>query len=480
MKSLISFSEGSKATQVICALLINIPVFSYGASIGWMSPMSLLLQSEESPRAVPLTDIELSWMASIAYLVCLPGSWILAIIADNIGRKNTLFIISLSALASWTLLLCSVETWALITARALVGVTMSGVYVVCPIYIKEISDDSIRGSLGCLIGVFHTVGNLFLYVIGDILDYNTILWICLSIPFIHMLIFITMPETPSYLMKRGKDEQALNALAWLRCKSENDVDVIKELEHIRNEQENDAEANKFLLKSIYNNKILFRAFCIALIAVLAREACGAVPVLNFAGEIFTVASEGSGLILSPNQQAILLGAVQVLGSVVASSVVEKTGRKSLMFFTSLLSGISMGSLATWFLLKELGVYATSWVPLLTLCMCIFCDSAGLQPVAMVVAGEIFSFKYRGTVMAIAMSIASFSDFIQLLFFKPLATQIGIYVAFYFFAVVCFFIGAYVIFVIPETRGRTLEDIYGDLIKKKDRIVVAEKYVAAEP
>lgn len=75
------------------------------------------------------------------------------------------------------------------------------------------------------------------------------------------------------------------------------------------------------------DKILFRAFRIAMVIALAREVCGAVPVLNFAGEIFARASEGTGLVLTPNQQAMMLGAVQVAGSALASSVIEKTGRK---------------------------------------------------------------------------------------------------------------------------------------------------------
>lgn len=64
-----------------------------------------------------------------------------------------------------------------------------------------------------------------------------------------------------------------------------------------------------------------------MVTTLSREACGAVPVLNFAGEIFSLASSDNNLRLSPNQQAMLLGGVQVLGSALASSLVEKSGRK---------------------------------------------------------------------------------------------------------------------------------------------------------
>ncbi|CAG9570592.1 unnamed protein product [Danaus chrysippus] len=214
-----------------------------------------------------------------------------------------------------------------------------------------------------------------------------------------------------------------------------------------------------------------------MVTTLSREACGAVPVLNFAGEIFSLASTDNKLRLSPNQQAMLLGGVQVLGSTLASSLVEKSGRKPLLFTTSLLSGISMCTLASWFLLREYGILAPSWLPLVTLCVCIFCDSSGLQPMSVVITGEIFSFRYRGTVLAITMAVASLFDFIQLLFFKSLANAVGIHVSFYFFGILCLLMALYVILVIPETRARSLEDIYKDLVKKKDlKGIVDDRYV----
>lgn len=67
-------------------------------------------------------------------------------------------------------------------------------------------------------------------------------------------------------------------------------------------------------------------------------------------------------------------------------------------------------------------------------------------------------------MAITMSVASFADFLQLLFFKPLANAVGIYVAFYFFGIVCILMAAYVIFIVPETKGKSLNDIYKSISK----------------
>ncbi|XP_041988244.1 facilitated trehalose transporter Tret1-like [Aricia agestis] len=475
------FSEGSKVNQVLCAILINIPVFSYGTCVGWMSPMSLLLQSDRSPRETPLTDVEISWMAAVPYVVCVCFDFLIAEISDKFGRKFATIFMSCGNIASWGLLLICTDFWALILARAIIGISMAGSFVTCPMYTKEISDDSIRGSLGCLVILFQTSGNLFLYVIGDIFDYYTILWICIAIPVVHILLFLYMPESPSYLIKKKQNEKAIKALAWLKCKGEMDSDVTREVDLITKEQASDEKPNSFLLKTMLSDKLLRRVFTIAMVVTLAREVCGAVPVLNFAGDIFAFASSDSAVVFSPNQQAMILGAVQVIGSVLASSVVEKTGRKSLLFISSLLSGLSMCALASWFLLRDFNIGAPSWIPLLTLCLCIFCDASGLQPISVVLCGEICSYKYRSTVMAVTMATSSLADFVQLLLFKPLANVIGIHVAFYFFGGICLLMAVYVIFQIPETKARSLEDIYRDLSKdaaKKAKEKEAEATVAA--
>jgi hypothetical protein len=64
----------------------------------------------------------------------------------------------------------------------------------------------------------------------------------------------------------------------------------------------------------------------------------------------------------------------------------------LLFVTALISGLSMCALASWFVARNYTASAPAWVPIVTLCICIFCDASGLQPVSMVVIGEIFSFK----------------------------------------------------------------------------------------
>ncbi|OWR50256.1 Sugar transporter [Danaus plexippus plexippus] len=466
MKKLRFFCEGSQFNQILCAFLISIPMFCYGNTIGWMSPMTLLLQSDKSPKGVPLTDLEISWMASLPYLVCVPGTYLMAAIGDRYGRKLALLIMSGISVAVWVLKLSSMNIWVFIIARILAGIIMAGSCVTCPTYIKEISEDNIRGALGCWGALFFTTGSLFAYIICDVCSYNVILIIFTIIPAVHFVIFLTMPESPSYLIKRGREEEASKCLQWLRCRSEFDSTIKSEIDYVKREQKNDEGREQFLLRNILSDKILRRAFQISLVAALSRELCGAVPVLNFAGDIFHLASEETGLKLSANQQAMVLGTVQLCGATLASGIVERCGRRPLLFVSSAISGLSMCLLATWFLLQYL--HPPAWIPVITLCLCIFCDAAGLMPIAVVIASETFSFKYRGTVLATTMAIASVADFIQLLFFKPLVRAIGIHVSFYFFGLMCLLTAVYVIIMVPETRNRKLEEIYYDLKTNKEK------------
>lgn len=124
----------------------------------------------------------------------------------NVNVDRVLFDINLSFQLCWGLKLYSTSTWALITARSIMGLGVSGSYVVTPLYIKEISEDSIRGTLGSLVVLSQNLGNLLVYVMGAYLSYDTVLWICLAVPLLHLLVFTSMPETPSYMLKIGKTE----------------------------------------------------------------------------------------------------------------------------------------------------------------------------------------------------------------------------------------------------------------------------------
>ncbi|XP_075985369.1 facilitated trehalose transporter Tret1-like [Anticarsia gemmatalis] len=460
-------AEGSKFNQIIIASLMVLPAFSYGTAVGWISPMGSVLMSSGSPSSEPVHPTTISWMASVVYIVGTPAVFLFGYLVDNFGRKTALMLASLAMAVCWSLKLYSTETWALITARAMVGLGVSGAYVVTPLYIKEISEDSIRGTLGSLVVLSQNLGNLVAYVMGEYLSYHTMLWACLAVPILHLVTFTTMPETPSYLLKIGKVEEARDALAWLRCRDSSEPEVTSEMQTLvlELEQTKSGQLAK-TLKSLISDRSTSRAFRITLTVILARELCGCVAVLHYASLIFNKASGGQW-VLSPNQQASVLGLVQIVGSFTASLLVERTGRKPLLGSTCFVSGIALTTLGAWFYVNggadmSGGAGGSSWIPMAALCLCIYCDAAGLQPVPFVIMTEMFSFQIRGTVTAILIAFTCVLVSVELRMFQPIEASMGLYFVFWIFAAVCLVSTIYIALVVPETKMRSIDEIYAEI------------------
>ncbi|XP_028029446.1 facilitated trehalose transporter Tret1-like [Bombyx mandarina] len=459
---------GSKHFQVLMAIIVCLPIFSYGTAMGWISPHKALLMGEDTPSNAPVTETEVSWMASIMFIFAPIAVFIYGIAADKFGRKNALLCCSIPIAVGWMIKLISAHPIALIGARAFIGFGAGGAFVVCPLYVKEISEDSIRGMTGTFVIFSQTAGNLLVFILGDFLPFNTVLWILLAIPVVHFCVFLKLPETPSYLIKCGKNEETRKVIGWLRSLPKDHKLVNEEIDRLIVEQTTCEP--KFSPKLLFSDKTAVKAFWVALIVNLTREFCGCIAILVYASHIFTAARKdpNTSISLSPNKQSIMLAAVQIVGSFLACQLVDRAGRKPLLAVTSVVAGFSMALLGVWFYLQGIGVFMPGWVPIAALCICIFADASGLQPLPFVIMTEMFSFQLRGTVATLVMAISLATDFALLRLFAPLTELIGYHFTFWMFSLICLSNVFYLIFCVPETKMRSLEDIYADLEGKNKR------------
>lgn len=102
------------------------------------------------------------------------------------------------------------STTTLIIARAISGFTTGGIFNVIPMYVKEISQDDMRGILGALIVLFQNIGIFIMYIIGAYMDYYKVMYISLTLPVIVGLLMIKAPVSPLFLVKQGKFEVCFN------------------------------------------------------------------------------------------------------------------------------------------------------------------------------------------------------------------------------------------------------------------------------
>ncbi|KOB79263.1 Sugar transporter [Operophtera brumata] len=283
--------------------------------MGWISPNKALLMGEHSPSKTSLSEEDVSWLASIMFIFAPIGVFLYGVAADKFGRKKALLCVSVPIALGWAVKLISMQPLALIGARALIGFGSGGGFVVCPLYVKEISEDSIRGMTGTF--------------------------------------------------------EAAKVLGWLRSLPADDKLISAAVDSLIIEQATCEP--KFSPKLLC--KFTFRLN-------LTREFGGCIAVLVYASQIFTEASKdpNTSIALSPNKQSILLATVQIIGSF------------PLLAITSLFGGFAMCLLAVWFYLQSIGVDMPGWVPITALCVCIFTDASGMQPLPFVIMTEMFNFQ----------------------------------------------------------------------------------------
>lgn len=104
----------------------------------------------------------------------------------------------------WVIKVCPSTLTTLLIARCLSGIAAGGAFNIVPLYVKEISQDDLRGTLGILMISSQNIGVLIIYSIGGFLDYHTVIWIVIGVPALAALLMFKAPESPAYLVKVGK------------------------------------------------------------------------------------------------------------------------------------------------------------------------------------------------------------------------------------------------------------------------------------
>ncbi|CAG4939375.1 unnamed protein product [Colias eurytheme] len=308
---------------------------------GWLSPMISVLQSPQGPAPVPFTTTDISWMTSVTYITAIIVGAPMGHLTDRYGRKAMTLITTLSLIIYWQIKLLCLQPWALILARAIAGIPCSACYIVLPIYLKEISDIDLRGALGSLLILNRNIGYLASYVFADLLQVTTMLWIGLLVPTVVFFIFLIMPETPEFLVKQGKVDEAKNVLAWLRGVNILDQGLEQDIDNIVKVEKQTKADPKSVWKIIWHDRPTFKAFIITLVIKITQQFDGYLIVLIYAGFVTERAAEAISLKLSPNKQVMLIGLVQLVGSIVATCIVERTGRKLLLVSTSFTLGVGI-------------------------------------------------------------------------------------------------------------------------------------------
>lgn len=447
-------NKGNQMVQFLAGIGACNLMVACGSYQAWSSPSLPHLTSKESP--FPVTDDQGTWIVTLFLIGDFLGSLFNPLLIDRIGRKYTLLISALLLLIGWLLIVLAENYIWLYLARFIGGVGQGSIFNSLVIYLAEISEKHIRGTLINIMRVGKYVGIFISSSIAAYLPYSILNLSSVILTVIVVVIVFLLPETPYYYLMKGEDEKAIKYLMFLRGLSSPEslhLEIKNMKLTIVEDQKNNGSGFRELFVKNYNRKGLMILTCLKVTQLLT----GYGAIIYYAQEILSL----SGSSIEAGVGVMIVTGIQLLASLAAIVVIDRIDRRKLLLSSGIVDAVSLTIVGLFFFLQtynpEYATYIT-WLPLFGLVLYQVAFALGIGIIPYVLLGELFSINVKGAAVASALVIGSIFNFATSAGFKILNNSIGIYATFWLFAIIAI-VGSVVTFCItPETRGMTLEEI----------------------
>lgn len=422
-----------------------------GMAVGWTAPMIPYFLSDQTH--IKMTQRQAEWMESLLLFGAFCGLPITAYVTDKIGRKKSLILSCSILIVTWTVIALANRVEYLDVMRFFQGIGLNMAFVAAPMYVGEISHKSIRGFLSSMIFIMNMLGVVIIYVTGPLLPYYVPSIIANAILIVEVVVFTSLPESPHYLTMKGKHAEALQSLRRFRRSS----DVDEEYTDIKNTIEEDNKLDKAAFKELITVKNYRKAILIMTALNFGQLFCSfEVIVMN----LHEILSAAGSIYVSATTAGILFSIMNLVAATISSLVVDKFGRVKLLIFSIALTGMCLFSLALYYHLHIIGfdTLGYSWVPIVTVMTYGIVFRIGLGMVPIVLTSELFASRIKSFGMTFADGIYICSSFLALQVFFFLRDHFGLHIPFYVFCICSMLTCLFVIFCVPETKGKSLEEI----------------------
>ncbi|XP_065350955.1 facilitated trehalose transporter Tret1-like [Cloeon dipterum] len=449
-----------RLTQYMAAISAGLGAFALGTVIGWSSPASSHVQG----GPLQVTPSEFAWVGSLLTLGAAASNFPAGYLVDKIGRKQTMFWTAVPFAIGWALILWASSVNMLYVGRVITGFCGGVFCVACNLYVGEIAEKEIRGTLGTLFQLNVVIGIEFTYLVGAFASFTVLNSLCLAVPVIFAFIFFWMPETPQYLLKARKRSEAYNALRWFRGGAECDL----ELREMELACESEREQSTSLKQSFTgeNGKAARVALLVSIGLMACQQLSGINAVIFYTEDLFKAA----GSSLEARYTVVIVGAVQIIATVAALMVVDRLGRRALMGASQAVMALSTLLLGVYLYYREgdaKSVEGIGWLPIIFVCLYLVAFSVGAGPIPWLTLGELFPSEVKGFASAFSSCFNWLLAFLVTRFFGDLVSAINGSGAFWLFTALLLLGLAFVYFFLPETRGKSLEQIQAMLARQPD-------------
>jgi len=399
-------------------------------------------------RHFGLGDLSLGWAFSSLLFGCVAGSFAAGRLTDRYGRKRMLVWVAVLFAATSLATALAPSFQVFIVARFIGGLAVGAVSLLSPMYASEVSPPQIRGRMGTFYQISIVTGIVVSYWINYLLrnaGADNWRWMFLTgaIPSAFFLVMIALaPETPRYLVRVGRMDEALALLKRIGGEENAELEVAAIAASMHHERQS--------WRSILRPGVRRALLVSAALAVLIQVS-GINTMIDYAPAIFQAAGWKVDAALF---STLFVGLTEFAVTLIAFWIIDRFGRKPLYITGSLGMTITLvGLIAAVDTGHFNGMLALA---LILMYLAFFASCVG--PVFWTLVPEIFPNDVRGTAMTIPVLLQWVFNALVVLLFPYAFHQIGKAVTFGFLALMCLIQGVFTWLYVPETKSRTLEEI----------------------
>lgn len=402
-----------------------------------------------------LGSAAVGWVTSCILIGCAIGVSIAGVLSDMFGRKKILVLSAIIFASSSVGAALAGSYLTLVVWRMLAGIGIGLTSLITPLYIAEMAPPEVRGKLVSVNQLAITIGIFIVYFINAAIasgssqawnvnsGWRWMMGVGVIPSALFLLALIPAGESPRWLHQHGKADAALAVLKKVESNEQDAQDQLTEIE------KSEKIVNDTRFRDLFN-KTWLPVLIIGVLLALFQQFSGSNAIMYYAPEIFKGAGFGqNGAFMA----TVSIGVINMVITIVSLGLVDRVGRKKLLGWGSFAMSMCMLVVAICFF-----VHASAALTLTFVLLAIASYAISLAPVTWILLSEMFPSRIRGRAMSICTVVLWLSDFVLSYTFPILTQNIGEGWTFMLYVVVTLVSAIFVWKMLPETKGKSLEEI----------------------